>query len=170
MWSSPGPGPWHYNRDPKFRGSCTFLRSKYCHNAAHPGWSVELFLLLAVLLAARGNPDLIAILSFFIEYSEMLGNLPLWLERKVKRRVYPWLCVRLRVHDRYRGRHCFGVYSLVALRNLLFFAVRITKEFDPGRIVKPDRVDNECVSLPLANRDPSMSDRDPWEVLDRRSK
>src|SRR5260370_866267 len=68
--------------------------------------------------------------------------------------AYPWRRIRLRIGKSHVQLQGIKVHALVALHEVHLIAVRITKMIEPGSIVITNGLNDECVSLPPANRVP----------------
>src|SRR6267143_6798642 len=103
---------------------------------------------------ARGLSNLLVVSLFFGCSAKPLRDFPGGLQLVEFGRTHPDLCVRLGVVDDDLLLQRVMVQSTVTLGKVHLFAARIPREIGPHFVVETNRFDNECVSLPPANRVP----------------
>src|ERR1700686_663885 len=101
---------------------------------------------------ASGLSNCLVVFLLFVHDATPFRNFPPWLQFVEFGRIYPGLRVRLWVVYRDFQFQGVMVQPPVTLRKVRLVASRIAKDVGPDFVVKPDRVDDECVSLPLADR------------------
>src|SRR5262249_47899435 len=91
-----------------------------------------------------------------IVFADHLGEVPVRLQLERELRIErPCICGR--VFDREVDRQCVRVNTAEAFHKMQVLAVWVTSSIEPRFVIETDRVGNECIPFPLANRIPHPS-------------
>src|SRR4029077_9861263 len=128
-----------------------FLHLLYFLNL-HYFLSASACLFVGLRCNARGLPDYLVIGFVFVQDAKPFRNFPARLQLVKFGGTDPGLRVRFGVVDDDLQFQSVMIQSAVALRQVWRVAARIPKRIVPELVVKTNRLDNESVAFPFANR------------------
>src|SRR5467141_3065636 len=99
----------------------------------------------------RRVPDCVVKMALFRRRTDLLKNRH-FRTHKGDLVAHPGRGIRLRIGESHVQLQGLSVDALVALHEVHLVAVRIAEMIDPGSVIIPIGLNDECVSLPPANR------------------